>query len=251
MAEHTGKFVAYYRVSTDSQGQRGLGIEAQRQAVATFLNGGDWRLVDSFTEVESGTRSDRPELAKALAACRAHRATLVIAKLDRLSRNAAFLLQLRDAGVDIVCADMPEANRLMIGIMAMIAEHEAEAISARTKAALDVIKTEIAETGRYTTKAGRVITSLGNGGRPISPDSARRLVAAGAEARTAQSHRRAADLMPIIERIRTEGVTSATGIARVLNEEKIPTPRGKVGTWQPVQVQRVLAAASTAAAGAD
>src|SRR5215208_2042297 len=138
MAE--GRFIAYHRVSTAQQGRSGLGLEAQRQAVADYLNGGRWELLREFTEVESGKRADRPELAKALAACRVHRATLVIAKLDRLSRNAGFLMNLRDAGVEFVCADMPAANRLTVGIMAVVAEAEAEMISARTKAALAAAK---------------------------------------------------------------------------------------------------------------
>ena len=114
-----GKHVAYYRVSTARQGRSGL--EAQRQAVADYLNGGDWKIVGEFTEVESGKTSDRPELAKALAMCRLHGARLVIAKLDRLSRNAHFLLGLKESGVDFVAADMPNANRLTVGIMAMVA----------------------------------------------------------------------------------------------------------------------------------
>src|SRR3954447_394199 len=131
-----GRFVAYYRVSTQKQGQSGLGLEAQRKAVADYLNGGGWQLVGEFTEVESGKRNDREELAKALAACRRTGAKLVIAKLDRLSRDAAFLLSLRDAGVEFVAADMPDANRLTVGIMALMAEHEAELVSQRPKAAL-------------------------------------------------------------------------------------------------------------------
>jgi DNA invertase Pin-like site-specific DNA recombinase len=140
MAQNTGKFVCYYRVSTARQGRSGLGLEAQRDAVRNYLNGGDWQVAGEFTEVETGKRADRPELAKAFAACRLHRATLVIAKLDRLARNAHFLLGLRDSGIDFVAADMPNANRLTVGIMAMVAEDEAERISARTKAALAAAK---------------------------------------------------------------------------------------------------------------
>jgi DNA invertase Pin-like site-specific DNA recombinase len=113
----TGKFVAYYRVSTQKQGRSGLGLAAQRQAVADFLNGGNWKIVGEFTEVESGKKSDRRQLAKALAMCRLHGARLVIAKLDRLSRNAHFLLGLQESGVDFVAADMPTANQLTVGIM--------------------------------------------------------------------------------------------------------------------------------------
>src|SRR6516225_10953855 len=133
-----GKHVAYYRVSTARQGRSGL--EAQRQAVADYLNGGDWKIVGEFTEVESGKKSDRPELARALAMCRLHGATLVIAKLDRLSRNAHFLFGLEKAGVDFVAADMPNANRLTVHLMAVVAEDEAERISKRTKDALAAAK---------------------------------------------------------------------------------------------------------------
>src|SRR3954470_15207474 len=107
-----GKFVAYYRVSTQAQGRSGLGLDAQRQAVQDYLNGGRWRLIAEHVEVESGRQNDRPELLKALSACRVHGATLVVAKLDRLSRNAAFLLTLRDAGTDFIAVDLPDANRM-------------------------------------------------------------------------------------------------------------------------------------------
>ena len=122
MAE--GKWISYLRVSTDRQGRSGLGLEAQRTAVEDYLNGGQWKLIKEFVEVESGKRSDRPKLAEAIQACRVHGAKLVIAKLDRLSRDAHFLLGLEKAGVDFVAADMPNANRLTVGIMAMVAEEE-------------------------------------------------------------------------------------------------------------------------------
>src|SRR5215207_5058697 len=135
-----GRYVSYLRVSTDRQGRSGLGLEAQRKAVADFLNGGRWDLIAEFVEVESGKRDDRPKLAEALALCRLHNATLVIAKLDRLSRDAAFLLNLQKAGVRFVAADMPEANELVVGIMAVVAQAERKMISARTKAALAAAK---------------------------------------------------------------------------------------------------------------
>ena len=132
--------MAYYRVSTPKHGRSGLGLEAQRHAVEGYLNGGDWQIVGEFTEIETGKRADRPALAKALAMCRLHGARLVIAKLDRLSRNAHFLLGLKESGVDFVAADMPNANRLTVGIMAMVAEDEAQRISQRTKDALATAK---------------------------------------------------------------------------------------------------------------
>src|SRR3954447_12356056 len=135
-----GRYVSYLRVSTDRQGKSGLGLDAQRKAVADFLNGGRWDLIAEFVEVESGKRDDRPKLAEALALCRLHNATLVIAKLDRLSRDAAFLLGLQKAGVRFVAADMPEANELVVGIMVVVAQAERKMISARTKAALTAAK---------------------------------------------------------------------------------------------------------------
>jgi hypothetical protein len=128
-----GKWISYLRVSTDRQGKSGLGLEAQRSAVADYLNGGKWSLVKEFMEVESGKRADRPMLAEAIKACRVYGAKLVIAKLDRLSRDAHFLLGLEKAGVDFVAADMPNANRLTVGIMAMVAEEERRMISKRTR----------------------------------------------------------------------------------------------------------------------
>jgi DNA invertase Pin-like site-specific DNA recombinase len=134
-APGTGSYVAYYRVSTQRQGRSGLGLEAQQDAVRNHLNGGDWRIVGEFTEVESGKRKDRPKLAAALAACRVHGAKLVIAKLDRLARNVAFVSALMEAGVEFEAVDFPQANRLTIHILAAVAEHEAKVISERTKAA--------------------------------------------------------------------------------------------------------------------
>ena len=138
MAE--GKFVSYLRVSTARQGKSGLGLEAQRNSVEDFLNGGSWQLIKEFVEVESGKNADRPQLEKAFQLCRLTGAKLVIAKLDRLSRDAHFLLGLEKAGVDFVAADMPHANKLTIGIMAVMAQHEREMISERTKAALAAAK---------------------------------------------------------------------------------------------------------------
>jgi DNA invertase Pin-like site-specific DNA recombinase len=141
MPPHHGKFVSYLRVSTRRQGESGLGLEAQRASVEAWLNGGRWRLLEEHVEIESGKRDDnRPALTKALAACRAYGAKLVIAKLDRLSRDAHFLLGLEKAGVEFVAVDMPHANKLTVGIMALVAEQEREAISQRTKAALAAAK---------------------------------------------------------------------------------------------------------------
>jgi DNA invertase Pin-like site-specific DNA recombinase len=140
MPPHYGKFIAYFRVSTDRQGKSGLGLAAQREAVMSYLDGGRWALVDEFTEVESGKRNDRPELVKAFAACKKQRAKLVIAKLDRLSRNLAFIATLMDSGVEFIAVDNPHANKLTIHILAAVAQHEREIISARTSAALKAAK---------------------------------------------------------------------------------------------------------------
>ena len=135
-----GRFVAYYRVSTDKQGRSGLGLDAQREAVHRHLNGGSWHLVAEVIEVESGKRNDRPKLSEALRLCRIHKATLIIAKLDRLARNVHFTSGLMESGVDFVAVDFPQANRLTIHILAAVAEHEAGMISARTRAALAAAK---------------------------------------------------------------------------------------------------------------
>jgi len=132
------KYVAYYRVSTVKQGASGLGLEAQSAAVATFLKGAP--LLAEFVEVESGKKNQRPQLTAAIAAAKAQGAVLVIAKLDRLSRNAGFIFALRDSGVDFVCCDIPDANTLTVGIFAVIAQHERETISKRTKDALHAKK---------------------------------------------------------------------------------------------------------------
>jgi DNA invertase Pin-like site-specific DNA recombinase len=153
MHAHHGKYVAYYRVSTDRQGKSGLGLEAQKDAVQARLNGGRWQIVDEFTEVESGKRASRPQLDAAIAACKKHKARLLVAKLDRLSRNVAFLLKLIDSGVDVLFADLPELNgamgKFVLITMANVAELEAGLVSERTKAALKAAKARGVKLGRY------------------------------------------------------------------------------------------------------
>jgi DNA invertase Pin-like site-specific DNA recombinase len=155
MAANTGKFVAYYRVSTPREGRPGL--EAQQDEVRNHLNGGDWKIIAEFTEVESGKRKDRPELAEALAACRVHGAKLIIAKLDRLARNLAFVSALMEAGVEFEAVDFPQANRLTIHILAALAEHEAKVISERTKTALAAAKRRGVKLGGF--RAGAKLTA--------------------------------------------------------------------------------------------
>jgi len=224
-----GNFVAYFRVSTARQGRSGLGLEAQRAAVDAYLNGGNWKIVAAFTEVESGKRADRPELEKALQACRVHKARLVIAKLDRLSRDAHFLLGLQKAGVDFVAADNPHANRLTIHILAAVAEDEARRISERTKAALAAAKARGVRLG--TPRRDGVIT-----------DAAR---ARSAARRAGDAAARAADLLPIIEELRAAGAASLRALAAGLDARGITTPRG--AAWTPTQVARVLVRASATA----
>ena len=222
-----GKFVSYLRVSTAKQGASGLGLEAQRRAVADHLNGGRWEHVREFVEVESGKRDDRPKLAEAMALCRLHGATLLIAKLDRLSRDAHFLLGLQKAGVRFIAADMPEANEMVVGIMAVVAQAERKMISTRTKAALAAAKAR-------GTKLG------GNRGNLASIRDQGRAV--GIATRQARAAERAADLLPIIADLRALGVTTLAALAAALTERRIPTARG-ASTWSPMQVSRVLKAA--------
>jgi DNA invertase Pin-like site-specific DNA recombinase len=221
-----GKFVSYLRVSTARQGRSGLGLEAQRAAVAGYLNGGTWVLVEEVVEVESGKRNDRPELARALALCRIHGAKLLIAKLDRLARNVAFIANLMEAGVEFEAVDLPQANRLTLHVMAALAEHEAKAISDRTRAALAAAKARGKKLGGRRW-AIETVASKGN--------------LESAKTRAEKASKRASDILPIIAAIKSEGATSLRQIAAVLNERGITTARG--GEWSAVQVQRVLARA--------
>jgi DNA invertase Pin-like site-specific DNA recombinase len=221
-AAHTGKFIAYYRVSTQRQGRSGLGLEAQQTAVRDYLNGGDWRLVAELTEVESGKRSDRPKLAEALKLCRLHGATLIVAKLDRLARNVAFLSNLMESGVEFHAVDFPQANRLTVHILAAVAEHEAKMISERTKAALAAAKKRGVKLG-------------GDHGAKVTPMMRKAALAAVQE----RVQARATDLAPIINELRERGATSLRAIAEGLNERGIPTAKGS-SQWSATQVMRVL-----------
>jgi DNA invertase Pin-like site-specific DNA recombinase len=221
MTEHSGKFVAYFRVSTSKQGKSGLGLEAQRDAVKAFLNGGNWKIVGEFTEVESGKREDnRPKLAEAFKACRLHRATLVIAKLDRLSRDAHFLLGLEKAGVDFIAVDNPHLTRFTLTIHAAMAEHEREMISARTKAALAAAKKAGKKLGgrRYKFQRnakGEIVKDAK--GNPIRTNE----IAKGSPAAIAEAHKvvqeradqQAQDIAPTIKALQAAGATSLRAIA--------------------------------------
>jgi DNA invertase Pin-like site-specific DNA recombinase len=242
MISNSGKFVAYYRVSTGKQGKSGLGIEAQREAVKTYLNGGDWQVVDEYTEVESGKRSDRPALDKALAAARLHRASLVVSKVDRLTRSVAFLSRLLEAGVDVRFADLPQiegaTGRFLLQQMVAVAELEAGMISARTKAALAAAK----KRGKKLGGRRRKIIGQDDRGRPIYGEVAHgsaKAIAAATRVREKRSEQRASDLGPTIKALQVAGATSLRAIADGLNARNIPPARG-VGKWSATQVARVL-----------
>ena len=211
------RYIAYFRVSTDRLGGSGLGLDAQRAAVDGFFNGNAWECLEAFTEIESGKRSDRPELVKALAACKKARATLVIAKLDRLSRSAHFITGLMESGVDFVCCDMPAANKTMLQIWAVMAEWEREQISARTKAALAAAKARGVKLGSPTPERGS---------------------AKGGASTKARADLFAANVAPVIADIKAAGITTLTGIAGALAARGVATARG--GAWDARTVANVL-----------
>jgi DNA invertase Pin-like site-specific DNA recombinase len=190
ISPHQGKFIAYFRVSTEKQGKSGLGLDAQREAVLAYLDGGRWTLVQEFVEVESGKRNDRPQLTAALAACKKHKTKLVIAKLDRLSRNLAFIAALMESGVEFIAVDNPHATKLTVHILAAVAQHERELIAQRTR------------------------------------DARNRAIEANRTAAT----RYAANVLPVIREIQASGVKSLRGVARALAARGIATARGGAWT---------------------
>lgn len=216
------KAIVYLRVSTAKQGRSGLGLEAQREIVARFLGGA--APLREFVEIESGRKADRPQLRAALDAARLHGARLVVAKLDRLSRNVGFLMALLDGQVEVAFADMPAVSgptgRFLIQSMAAVAELEAGLISDRTKAALKAAK------ARGTTLGGW------RGGPVVDR-------AAGTAALRAKADATAQRYGSTIVELRSAGIESASGMARELNARGIPSPRG--GSWQAVTVQRIVA----------
>ena len=219
------KLIAYERVSTARQGRSGLGLEAQRKAIDEFATTRGADVLARFTEVESGRRNDRPELVRSLALARLTGATLVIAKLDRLSRNAAFLLTLRDSGVKFLACDMPEANNLTVGIMALVAEQEREAISRRTKEALAAAKIRGVKLGNPNGAAA--LRRAGKGGVALRETVSR------------NADDFAQGLAPVIDGLRRDGLTTLREIAGALNERGMMTRRG--GRWQVSNVKGLLA----------
>lgn len=218
----SGKHVAYFRVSTAKQGKSGLGVDAQRKAVADYLNGGEWTLIGEFVEVESGKLDQRPKLEQALALCELTGATLVVAKLDRLSRNVAFLAALQDSGARFVAADMPEANELTIHIMAAVAQAERKAISKRTVEALAAAKARGTKLGGHRGNLSDLLKGP----------------AASAAVRSKAAKERAAKVLQHIHALRAHGASSLREIAEGLNGASITTPRG--ARWNASQVKRVL-----------
>jgi DNA invertase Pin-like site-specific DNA recombinase len=208
-------YIAYYRVSTDKQGRSGLGLDAQRQAVAAFV-AGRGEILQEFTEIESGKKNDRPRLAEALALCRRHKARLLIAKLDRLARNVHFISGLMESGVDFVAVDMPEANRLTIHILAAVAEHEREMISRRTKDALKAARNRGIRLGNPT---------------PLPASLKARAVWSAYTAKFRETVR------PLILELRAKGY-SYNAIAKELNRRHIATANGR--QWHHKTVSNLL-----------
>jgi DNA invertase Pin-like site-specific DNA recombinase len=208
---HRGRFVAYYRVSTDRQGKSG----AQREAINARLDGGPWQVIGEFTEIESGRRATRPQLAAALNACKKHKAKLIVAKLDRLSRNTRFLLTLIESGVEVLFADLPDVTgamgKFILTQMAAVAELEAGLIGERTKAALAAAKQR---------------------GVLLGVTGAERAIKFKAEAKA-----RAIELGPVLCDLKKNGL-SLRAMAAELTKRRVPTPRG--GAWHPQLVARVL-----------
>ena len=227
MAAQTTKFVAYLRVSKAKQGRSGLGLEAQRESVRQFvINRGGKIIAPECVEVESGKHDkNRPELLKALKRCRVTGATLVVAKLDRLSRNAAFLMTLRDSSVDFVAADMPEANTMTVGVMAVVAQHEREVIGQRTKDALAAAKAR-----------GTVLGGKRKGAAKIASYQRRGVAAAQEKARQVAELRR--------EAFEALDGLSLNAMAARLNADSVTTSRG--GKWTATAVKRTLATLAAA-----
>jgi DNA invertase Pin-like site-specific DNA recombinase len=224
-----GKFVSYLRVSTDKQGRSGLGLEAQREAVERYLNGGNWTVAAEYVETESGKRSDRPKLMAALAHAKAIGATVVFAKLDRLTRNVDLLRSLVASNVDLVFCDLPHVppgamGRFLLTQMASVAELEAGLIGERTKAALAAAKARGVKLGNP------------NGARALRGKQKGNSEAVAAIKLKAQEH--ATNLRSILEDVRSQGIASVRKIAEELNRRGILAPRG--GEWRPTTVVRLL-----------
>jgi DNA invertase Pin-like site-specific DNA recombinase len=216
--------VAYYRVSTQRQGASGLGLDAQKAAVKAYADVNRLPVVAEFLEVESGKVRERPQLERALAEAKRLNATLVVAKLDRLARDAAFVLGLKAAGVEFAAVDMPQANRFIVGIMALIAEYEGEQISARTRSALAAAR-----------KRGVVLGGFrGSGG-----ETAAEITKRGRDRMLKNAAAKRAKLMPMIQAALDFADGNLNETARSLNTAEVPTPSGK-GRWHARQIKKYL-----------
>ncbi len=213
------KYIGYYRVSTDKQGLDGNGMVAQRETVRRFVDGQKGVLEMEFNEVESGkwTDGDRPQLAAALDYVKKHKATLVIAKLDRLARNAEFLLRLQNSGADFVACDCPTADRFTVGVLALVAQRERELISERTRLGLAAVRAS---------------------GKKLGNPNPEKAVAAMISANKSAKVEFAAKVFPIIEEIKSAGVSTLRGVCACLNRRGIPTRNGK--NWYPATVRNIL-----------
>ncbi len=221
------KYVSYLRVSTKRQGGNGLGIEAQRTAVKRYLEGKNGDVIEEFVEIESGGNNNRKKLQSALHLCKVTGSTLLIAKLDRLGRNAHFLLGLQQCNIKFVCCDIPEANEMTIGLLALIAEYERTMISKRIKEALHEAKKRGTKLGNYD-QNGRSIVKY------IKENGNNKAVSALKE--KAQQYAR--NILPIIEDIKARGILSYRGIAKELGKRGILTARG--GKWTAKAVSNIL-----------
>ncbi len=220
--------MAYYRVSTDKQGQSGLGLDAQRAAVELHARSVGAEVIAEFQDVESGRKANRTGLAAALATCRSKRAVLLIAKLDRLARSVAFISNLMEGGVDFVAADMPSVNRLTVHVLAAVAEHEREMISQRTKAALAVAKVRGTKLGNPRFPATGTLTAAP---QPSTPGGKARIASAQARAIAAYG--------PAIQAAHSAGALSLGDYAQALQSARLPAPRGG-DRWSRPSVARVL-----------
>ena len=213
------RFVTYCRVSTKNQGILGLGMASQIETVSRYVQGQQGEVVGEFLEVESGGKADRPQLAEALALAKKSKGVLVVAKLDRLSRNAEFLLRLQNAGVDFVCCDCPNVDRFTVGILALVAQRDRELISERTKAALQMAKQRGVKLGAVNPE--RQVKLMNTGARRAKEEFAARI-------------------LPIIREIQSTGVTTLQGVADCLNLRGVRTRRGC--QFSPTQIHLLLKA---------
>lgn len=218
------KFISYLRVSTERQGKSGLGLEAQEKAIEDFITGGDNKLLDTYVEIESGQNSARPELLKALEACKRTGAKLLIAKLDRLSRTVAFIANLMESNVEFVVCDFPEANEFTIHIFSAVAQHERRMISERTRAALQAAK-------------ARGVT-LGNP-QNLTKEAAERGRKIGVQSRKAKADNFSRERYPEIKNHIDQGL-SLNAVAKKFNEEEVLTARGRTGAWTATAIRNII-----------